>query len=117
MSEAPDNQADSGRDEHGRFRPGVSGNPNGRPRRVDFQTVVESHVKSKGMTVEQAIAKVFDSLEAAGQVPDATGVAANRILLDRLCGPVEAKIEHSGSIDLGLADRVRRARERAARPR
>lgn len=78
----PVQQARAGRDGAGRFAPGTSGNPNGRPRGIDFRAAV---VAARGEGVEAALVEVFDTLLAAALAGD---VQAAKLLLDRLCGPV-----------------------------
>lgn len=84
----------------GRFLPGASGNPNGRPRGYDFRKIVAEHVAANGCTVEQAVADLFDSLRDTAKGGDGAAVAAAKLLLDRLCDqePQQLDVHHSGEV-------------------
>jgi len=58
----------------------VSGNPNGRPRVIDFRALVH---RARGETVEAKLLAVFDSLAEQAAAGD---VAAAKLLLERICG-------------------------------
>jgi hypothetical protein len=101
VNDDPDKQDGAGRDEKGRFVPGVSGNPAGRPRSIDFRSLVEQH---RGVGIETALLAAWDtlvSLTAAGDV------GALKVMLDRICGPVTAKllIGGDGGEPIKVADR------------
>ena len=72
----------NGRGPDGRFVPGCPGGP-GRPRAIDFRSVVERKASEHGVDVEDVIWAVFQDLIDGSNNHD-TG--ASRALLDRLHG-------------------------------
>lgn len=87
-------QGGAGRNEKGRWLPGVSGNPGGRARSIDFRALIAEH---RGVTREEALLRVYDKLVALSEDGD---VAAIKLLLERLCEPVTTKLEHGGEVTL-----------------
>lgn len=119
---APNQTASIGRARTGRFAKGNPGGP-GRPRGIDFRAAVAAKAEAEGISVEDAIWQVFQSLLAQAHRGD---VQAAKLLLDRLCGKdtVEVKvepqappmtdIERAARVNAILASAVRRAEEAAA---
>lgn len=89
----PDDQ-DPIRDENGRFRPGKSGNPGGRPVGSGILPALRSAI-----TPERAKA-IADRAIALAEDGDGRLLA---LILDRLDGPVTQQIHHSGALTLGDA--------------
>lgn len=72
----------------GRFLPGNPGGPGARrgTRKLDFVAIVRRHARATGIDLRAAVGEVFDALLGQARAGD---VQAARLLLDRLCGPVE----------------------------
>lgn len=72
----------------GRFLPGNPGGPGARrgTRKLDFVAIVRRHARAQGIDLRAAVGEVFDTLLGQARAGD---VQAARLLLDRLCGPVE----------------------------
>lgn len=98
MSEEPQNR----RAEGGRFLPGQSGNPGGRPKAV---REVEEMARQHTPAAVAALVRVMESDES----PAAARVSAACALLDRGWGKPRQEVEHSGAIDTVPSDQ-RRAR-------
>jgi hypothetical protein len=82
---------------NGKFAPGVSGNPKGRPRGIDFRKVAEERSAAAGTNLEHELYEVLAALIAQAKKGDAT---AAKLVLDRLCDAVPSKVEHSGGFTL-----------------
>jgi len=80
---APDN-----RDAEGRFRPGVSGNPGGRPK--GLRVLEEALEESRDADHVLAVVDQLRTLALEGDVQ------AARVYLDRMLGPVRQKVEEAG---------------------
>lgn len=89
----PGDQDDT-RDELGRWRPGVSGNPAGKPPGSGILPAIRA-----GLTPERAKA-IADRAIALAEDGDPKLLA---LILDRIDGPVTQKVEHSGALTLGDA--------------
>jgi hypothetical protein len=90
----PDNQAATGRTPEGKFAPGFSGNPKGRPKALDFRALVN---EMRGPSMAERLMRVFDVLEERALDGDTKAI---QLLLDRICTPESQKLEidHSGEI-------------------
>jgi hypothetical protein len=82
---------------NGRWLPGNSANPAGRPRGWDFRRIVQEKAKELGLPVEQIIWEVFLAMREAATGGD---VQAGKLVIDRLCETDAQKLEidHSGEI-------------------
>jgi hypothetical protein len=120
---APTQTANNGRARSGRFAKGNPGGP-GRPRGLDFRSVVAAHAELTGSSIEAAIIEVFDALLRQASEGD---VAAAKLLIDRLCGkddslattepPLLSDCERVARIEEILETaRQRRARNTASMP-
>jgi hypothetical protein len=78
------------RDSRGRWLPGHSQPGPGRPRGLDFRRVVEEKAEAEGFDLDEAI---WEIVLALFEEAKAGSVAAAKLLLDRLCGPVTAAVE------------------------
>lgn len=87
---APVYQDGTGRDGRGRFAPGVSGNPAGRPRGIDFRETIHEHAEAEGFPLPEAVYRVFRAILKAAEAGD---VQAAKWLTDRLCGPQAESVE------------------------
>jgi len=87
------------------WKPGQSGNPSGRPKKLPiteaFQRIFSDPVES-----EQFIRSIMASKSQIARVMIVEKAA------ERLEGKVTQPVEHSGEINLTLADRMGRAKER-----
>lgn len=102
------------RDANGKFLPGHSvkspGRPPGRP---DFRRIVEETCESLGLTIDRALAKVFqDLMKSAGN----GDVQAQKFLVERLCGKDADQLEitHAGEIkrtDQTAEERIKSAKD------
>lgn len=93
----------------GRFQPGVSGNPAGRPKRVQEEAVL--HALSNHYPPERLIAIIDKALEIAEETKSARGMMkVVETVFDRLWGRPSVRIEgESDSLDIFLA-RLRSSR-------
>jgi hypothetical protein len=94
MTDDPEKQGIAGRDNAGRFVPGVSGNPAGRPRGVDFRKLVMEFRKA---ALDGDLQEVYDAMLTRAKAGD---VNAAKLLLDRLC-------DESSGPDVTEASRLR----------
>lgn len=88
-ADAPQISAPNGRNDPatGRF---VKGNPGGgRPRSIDLRSLV---ARERGDTIEEKLLAVIDKLCEQGANGD---VAAAKLLIERLCGPVKQEVDVS----------------------
>jgi len=86
------------------WKPGVSGNPGGRPKRKPFLEAIEKWIIEHPEDVPGAIKAAFAQSKKGS-------IAHLRELIDRVDGPVTQKIEHSGSVE--LVHEIEEARKRA----
>lgn len=87
-----DNQEDTGRDEKtGRFLPGHTGNPKGRPKALDLRRIAEERAAEEGVDLGTALWSVVKALlrRAIGE----GDVQAAKLLMDRLCEPEEIRVK------------------------
>lgn len=97
-----------------RWKPGQSGNPGGRPKRKVLSDAYRAQLEElvpgdkQGRTWAEFIAAKAILEAAKGKIPAAAEIA------DRTEGKPRQAFEIKGSITDELADRVKRARERAA---
>jgi len=89
---APSETVGNGRGPGGRFAPGNPGGP-GRPKGYDFRLIVTDHLAETGETVEDVISEAFANLRAIGKGGDAAAVAANKLIIERLCESDATKLE------------------------
>jgi hypothetical protein len=75
---------------------GYQGGP-GRPRGIDFRKVAEERSAAAGTNLEHELYEVLTALIARAK--DGDSVAA-KLVIDRLCDALPAKVEHSGGITL-----------------
>ena len=85
---------ESARDQAGRWKPGVSGNPTGRTPGSGIITALRAAI-----TVERAAA-IADRAVALAEDGDPRLLD---LILDRLDGPVRREVEISGALSLGAA--------------
>lgn len=87
----------------GRFLPGNPGGPGGKrgARKLDFVACVRRHARAQGIDLRAAVGQVFDALLGQARAGD---VQAARLLLDRLCGPVEKG--ESSSVAVAVAQQA-----------
>lgn len=93
-------QEETGRDHLGRFRPGNSGNPKGRPRQIDFIAAVHKHADAEGVDLGLAAWEVSQALLEKARAGDSQ---AAKLWLDRCCGiqKQELDLNHTGEINRG----------------
>jgi uncharacterized protein DUF5681 len=113
-TKTPTAEAISERKPDGRFKPGVSGNPNGRPSIVkEVRTMLQEQV---GKNIEVLVA-IRDNPDAK----DADRIACIKEINDRALGRAAQAVEHSGNIGSGanpedhkpdMANRLAGLRER-----
>lgn len=85
-----------GRDpETGRFLPGNSANPNGRPRGVDLRKLAQEKAREDGVELGDALWSVTRAMLKRAVNGD---VQAAKLLFDKLCDNDAIKIEHSGDM-------------------
>ena len=80
-----------------RWKPGESGNPNGRPKGRSITAHLRdalADLDAEGQEAAQAIARVLVTLAAGGDV------AAAKVVLERTEGRVAQPIEHGGNVAL-----------------
>lgn len=106
----PEIQEGSGRTDKGRFAPGVSGNPRGRPRGIDPRAAF-AVAKGESATVQTVVDVMAAMIVAAIEKFD---TAAARIVLDRLCGPVRNEVDLTVDDPVGAEGRDRALKELAA---
>lgn len=94
-------QAEESRDSLGRFRPGNAiGKGYGRPKgSIDLMAVVRRKAREEGLDLRQELWRVVLVLLRAAQEGD---VQAGKLLLDRICGPIEKGTELSVSVSQHL---------------
>jgi hypothetical protein len=92
------------------FMPGVSGNPEGRPRRRLIDQALEELLQTKDSELATEIAGVLVTLARQGDIK------AIQLIAERTQGKPKQAIGLSGEVGIGfdLANEIRRARERAA---
>jgi hypothetical protein len=71
----------------------------GRPRGYDFRKIAEERAQKLGQTMEEAIGDVYEALKDTSKGKDAAGVAAGKVLLERLCDPVAQRVAIGGDPD------------------
>lgn len=90
-------QAESGRDSvTGRFLPGTSGNPKGRPRGLDFKRIVYERAAAAGIPIEDAVWLVFQAMLKAASGGD---VAAAKLILERICETEPTEVHVTGTME------------------
>lgn len=99
----------TGRAEDGKFLPGHSGNPNGRPPGLDFRAVCESVAESEGIPLETVVSRVFKNLMSVSDSRSKGSVEAGREILNRLCGPVKQEMTHEGGLVIEVVTGVNRS--------
>ena len=80
-----------------KFKPGESGNPNGRPKKLPALDVLMAEVMGEekdGKTAAQAILSALRAKAAKGDV------RAAELLLDRAYGKSKQSVEHSGQLEV-----------------
>jgi hypothetical protein len=93
-TKTPTAEATSARASNGQFKPGVSGNPNGRP----------CIVKEVRTLLQEQVAKNIEVLTTIRDNPDAKDadrIACIKELNDRALGRAPQAVEHSGAIGSG----------------
>lgn len=91
------------RDETGKFLPGTSGNPSGRPKRTDAEIEALAKIYSLAPLAVSTIAELM----ADDETPPAVRLKCCEIVLDRTCGKVldTAKLkEDEEALHIGFAD-------------
>lgn len=94
-------EQESGRDSLGRFKPGVSGNPGGRPAGVSWRERLLRALESKPELLDAIIAKELE-LAVSGDPGEAT--AARKHIADRLDGKPKESIEHTQTGPIQIVD-------------
>lgn len=94
------------RNPDGTFKKGVSGNPRGRPRGLDFRALVDSYAAKAGKNVGMHMWLVYRALLRGALNGD---VPAARELLNRLCtaDPLELSINGAGISDTERSVRIK----------
>ena len=85
---------------NGKFAPGHSGNPAGRPRGWDFRRLV---AEARGEDVPKGLVRVFAALLERAEMGD---VQAAKLLLDRLCDSDPTEVEVRGISDMDAAKQI-----------
>jgi hypothetical protein len=98
----PDIQVATGRDDKGRFRPGVSGNLKGRPRGIDVKALIRER---KGEECEDWIVETVVAVKDRAVTGD---VQAAKLLWDMLCDKDADKIEVKDPTDMPDEEFARR---------
>lgn len=90
-----------------RFKPGVSGNPSGRPRKRPITKIYERiFAKRKNQKdIEETVLRII----LGGRM---ASVLQLREMAERVEGKVVQPVEMSGEVNLTLSERLTRARER-----
>lgn len=91
------------------WKPGQSGNPNGRPKKKPITEMLIALFDNQGDEIKAQMLKVFTGKSGMAKV------MLLREAAERLEGKVTQQVEHSGEINLTIAERIRKARERAAK--
>ena len=92
------------RDPRGWFMPGHK--LGGRPPGLDFRAVISEYVRSKGKSLEEILARVFEGLMLVATTGDTN---AAKLLIERFCG------KDPDVLDLVVSKRKMSDTERAAR--
>ena len=106
----PENRQLSGK-ARTQFKPGQSGNPGGRPKKLRVTKIMEQIARSKDgkELLHQAITDIIAKRGMAA-------VLMIREMAERLEGKVTQPVEMSGELILSLAESVKSARERKLLP-
>lgn len=90
-------EAIEGRDSSGRFVPGFSGNPGGRPKSINLRDLVRERMEGESKSPEDAMFAVFASMLKRAMNGD---VQAAKLLWDKLCDkePDSLHVVHDGAI-------------------
>lgn len=101
-NDTPAIQDASGRDPvTGRFLPGVSGNPRGRPAGYDFRKIVRDRSEGTGLPVELAVWRIYQAM--VREAVENGDTQAAKLILDRLCenDPTHLYVTHDGQVAAG----------------
>ena len=94
----PANRNETGRDDKGRFKPGHSGNPDGRPKNeVSITAIIKAHLEEH----PEDIKNIVEMLIGKAKDGDKDHL---KILLDRVDGKVVEKHEIKGNFDIRNID-------------
>ena len=85
----------------GRFLPGSSGNPRGRPAGWDFRRIIRDKSEGTQLPVELVVWRIYQAL--VREAVENGDTQAAKLVLDRLCDtdPTKMHLTHEGLLDGG----------------
>lgn len=86
------------------YAKGVSGNPGGRPTKTAEQRSLEAMCKDKTPDAMETVLRIMASGEQEGNQ-----LKAAQYVIDRGWGKAKESIEHSGTMELSIADQIKAA--------
>lgn len=95
---------------HSRFKPGTSGNPNGRPKKIPIIDDLLADIlceEKNGITTAKAILSALCAKAAKGDV------RAAEVILERAYGKIKQPIENTGNQELTI--RIVRSQRKSSR--